>query len=49
MADHDKFGRQALARLAHAPQIDRLFTDAKPPEALAPVLKEAKAQVVAAA
>ena len=49
VADHDKFGRQALVRLAHASQIDRLFTDAKPPEALARVLKEAKVQVVVAA
>ena len=49
VADHDKFGRQALVRLAHASQIDRLFTDAKPPEALAKALKEAKVQVVVAA
>jgi DeoR family glycerol-3-phosphate regulon repressor len=49
VADHDKFGRQALVRLAHASQIDRLFTDAKPPEALARVLKEAQVQVVVAA
>jgi DeoR family glycerol-3-phosphate regulon repressor len=49
VADHDKFGRQALVRLAHASQIDRLFTNAKPPETLARVLKEPKVQVVVAA
>jgi DeoR family glycerol-3-phosphate regulon repressor len=49
VTDHDKFVRRALARLAHASQIDRLFTDAKPPEALARVLKEAKIHAVVAA
>jgi DeoR family transcriptional regulator, glycerol-3-phosphate regulon repressor len=48
VADYEKFGSQALVRLAHASQIDRLFTDAKPPEGLARVLREAKVQVVVA-
>ena len=48
VADHNKFGRQALMRMAHASQIDVLFTDAKPPEALARVLREAKVNVVIA-
>ena len=48
VADHDKFGRQALARMAHLSQVDMLFTDAKPPEALAKVLKEARVKVVVA-
>ena len=48
VADHDKFGRQALARMAHLSQVDMLFTDAKPPEALAKVLKEARVKVVIA-
>jgi DeoR family glycerol-3-phosphate regulon repressor len=46
VADHDKFGRQALVRMAHVSQIDVLFTDARPPEALAKVLKEARVKVV---
>ena len=48
VADHDKFGRQALVRMAHLSQVDMLFTDAKPPEALAKVLKEARVKVVVA-
>jgi DeoR family glycerol-3-phosphate regulon repressor len=40
VADHDKFARQALVRMAHVSQIDMLFTDAPPPEALNRVLKE---------
>lgn len=48
VADRDKFGRQALVRLAHISQIDMLFTDAKPPEALSRALKEARVKVVVA-
>ncbi|MET0963418.1 MAG: DeoR/GlpR family DNA-binding transcription regulator [Noviherbaspirillum sp.] len=48
VADHDKFGRQALVRLAHASQIDRLFTDATPPQALARALEDAQVKVVVA-
>ncbi|HVL74695.1 MAG TPA: DeoR/GlpR family DNA-binding transcription regulator [Noviherbaspirillum sp.] len=48
VADHDKFGRPALVRLAHVSQIDMLFTDARPPEALARALKEARVKVVVA-
>lgn len=48
VADHDKFGRAALVRLAHLAQIDMLFTDARPPEALARVLKEAQVKLVVA-
>ena len=46
VADRDKFGRQALVRMAHVSQIDMLFTDASPPEALNRVLREAKVEVV---
>jgi DeoR family glycerol-3-phosphate regulon repressor len=49
VADRDKFGRQALVRMAHMSQINVLFTDARPPEALAKVLKEAQVKVVVAA
>lgn len=48
VADHDKFGRQALVRMAHLSQVDILFTDARPPENLARVLKEAQVKVVVA-
>lgn len=48
VADSDKFGRQALVRMAHLSQIDVLFTDAPPPEALAKVLKDANVKVVVA-
>jgi DeoR family glycerol-3-phosphate regulon repressor len=46
VADHGKFGREALVRMAHLSQIDFLFTDARPPEALAKVLKDARVKVV---
>ncbi len=48
VADRDKFGRQALVRMAHLSQIDMLFTDARPPEAMAKILKEAQVKVVVA-
>jgi DeoR family glycerol-3-phosphate regulon repressor len=34
--------------MAHLSQVDMLFTDAKPPEALMKVLKEAQVKVVVA-
>jgi DeoR family transcriptional regulator, glycerol-3-phosphate regulon repressor len=48
VADRDKFGRQALVRMAHLSQVDMLFTDARPPENLARVLKEAQVKLVVA-
>jgi DeoR family glycerol-3-phosphate regulon repressor len=48
VADSDKFGRQALVRMAHLSQIDMLFTDARPPEALTKMLKESDVKVVIA-
>lgn len=48
VADQGKFGRQALVRLAHLSQIDRLFCDAEPPVVLRPMLKEAQVEVVVA-
>jgi DeoR family transcriptional regulator, glycerol-3-phosphate regulon repressor len=48
VADSDKFGRQALVRMAHLSQVDMLFTDAKPPEPLARILKEAHVKLVIA-
>lgn len=49
VADRDKFSREALVRMAHMSQIDMLFTDARPPEALSKTLKEAKVKLVVAA
>jgi DeoR family transcriptional regulator, glycerol-3-phosphate regulon repressor len=49
VADRDKFNRQALVRMAHLSQIDVLFTDAPPPDALADILKEAQVRIVIAA
>lgn len=48
VADQDKFGRQALVRLAHLSQIDKLFCDAPPPDGLTHILKEAQVEVVVA-
>lgn len=48
VADSGKFGRQALVRMAHVSQIDALFTDARPPEALERVLTEAGVRLVIA-
>lgn len=42
VADHTKFGRRAMVELAHVSQIDRLFTDAEPPEPLAAILRDAQ-------
>ena len=48
VADSDKFGRQALVRLAHLSQIDMLFTDERPPEPLVSMLQEARVKLVIA-
>jgi len=40
-ADHSKFQRQAMVAVANLSQIDRLFTDAPPPEPFAALLAEA--------
>jgi len=48
VADHDKFGRKALVRMAELTQIDVLFTDAPPPPAFRRVLQQAKVRLVVA-
>lgn len=48
VADSAKFNRQALVRMAHLSQIDVLFTDARPPDAVIRVLKEAAVKLVVA-
>jgi DeoR family glycerol-3-phosphate regulon repressor len=45
VADHSKFGRQALVRLAHLSQITALFTDRPLPADMAAMLAEAKTAV----
>ncbi len=37
-ADHTKFGRNAMVRMAHIREIDALFTDRQPPRKIADVL-----------
>jgi DeoR family transcriptional regulator, glycerol-3-phosphate regulon repressor len=48
VADRDKFGRQALVRMAHLSQVAVLFTDAPPPAEMAAMLDEAAVEVVVA-
>ena len=43
-ADHTKFNRPAMVQLAQLAQIDRLFTDAPPPEPFPALLQEAQVQ-----
>lgn len=45
VADHSKFGRQSLVRLAHLAQITALFTDRPIPAGMAGVFAEAKTAV----
>jgi DeoR family glycerol-3-phosphate regulon repressor len=48
VADHSKFGRNALVRLGHISQIDMLFTDRPPSEAMSRLLLKAKTAVYVA-
>lgn len=48
VADHSKFTRSAMVRLGHVSQIDRFFTDAPPPLALAKVLEQAEVKLFVA-
>ena len=45
-ADHSKFNRPAMVQLAALNQVDRLFTDATPPEPFPALLAEAGVQCV---
>ena len=47
-ADHSKFGRAAMVQLGRVEQVDQLFTDAPPPAAFEPLLREAGVRVVLA-
>ncbi|MCB5161547.1 DeoR/GlpR family transcriptional regulator [Marinomonas algarum] len=44
-ADSEKFGRNAVVRLGNITQVDRLFTDAPPPKAIAALMKEHKVRL----
>jgi DeoR family glycerol-3-phosphate regulon repressor len=48
VADHSKFGRNALVRLGHISQIDMLFTDQPPSEAMSRLFVKAKTVVYVA-
>jgi len=45
VADHSKFGRDALVRLADMAQIDALFTDAPPPASMSAVFEKSATQI----
>lgn len=45
VADHTKFGRNALVRLGHVSQVGTLFTDREPPRDMAQMLVEAGVEV----
>ena len=47
VADHSKFGRNALVRLGHLSQVDALFTDQEPSESILKILNKAKVKVYA--
>lgn len=49
VADHTKFGRNAMVRLGHVDQLDAVFTDQDPPEDVGRVLSDAGVQVEIAA
>ena len=48
VADYDKFSRQAMVKLAHLSEIDKLFCDAAPPAVLSKMLADAHVEVVIA-
>lgn len=48
VTDHSKFGRSAMVRLGPISEVDMLFTDRSPPEAMAELLAQAEVQVFVA-
>lgn len=48
VADHSKFNRPAMVELGHISELDRLFTDAPPPEPFPALLAEADVQCIIA-
>ncbi|RJQ79843.1 MAG: DeoR/GlpR family transcriptional regulator [Desulfobacteraceae bacterium] len=47
-SDHTKFGRNAMVRLGNISEIDTLFTDQSPPQALVEVMAQADVRLVVA-
>ena len=45
VADHTKFGRNAMVRLGNIGEIDALFTDQQPPTPLVKIMSEAQTQL----
>jgi DeoR family glycerol-3-phosphate regulon repressor len=45
VADHSKFGRNAMVRLGGIEQVNVLFTDEPPPAAMSPLLRQAEVRV----
>ena len=48
VTDHSKFGRNAMVRLGSIAEVDMLFTDQPPPEAMTELLAQAQVQVFVA-
>ncbi len=44
-ADHSKFGRNAMVRLAHLSDIDAFFTDNDPPETMIDALSNVDIEI----
>jgi DeoR family glycerol-3-phosphate regulon repressor len=45
VADHTKFGRNAMVRLGHLRQLTGVFTDRAPPQAIRDLLREAEVRL----
>jgi len=48
VADGNKFGREALVRMGHISQVNKLFTNTPPPDALAKLMKTAGVELILA-
>jgi DeoR family glycerol-3-phosphate regulon repressor len=48
VADHTKFGRNAMVRLGNITEIDALFTDQMPPSVLTELINNADVQLFSA-
>jgi DeoR family glycerol-3-phosphate regulon repressor len=45
VADHSKFGRNALVKMGHIAEFDALFSDERPAEPYAKMLQDAPVQL----
>lgn len=46
LADHSKIGRPAMVKVGHLRQVSALYTDARPPDAIAAILQESGVDLV---